>query len=419
MIARWLVFASLLTTFIQATAQEWKSLGVDDLFAVAREEAFDGKRQEAREKLLHILESSPNYAEVRILLGRTYAWDGKYQEAIDQLKQVVASDPNNIDGINALTDAYQWSDDYESALQTANMGLRLQSSSNDFLYKKASALNSLERYQEAMTVINQLLAINPSDERATSLRNTIQASKQRYTTSASVGIDVFNNKNYDPAYYASLQLGRSNDWGSSIARLNYSYRFNTSGVQGEIDLYPRIAKGLYGYLNYGFSNSSLFPDHRLGAEIFSRLPKSMEASLGLRYLLFSPNDIFIYTGSFGIYHKNLWISLRPFITPDKAAGTSVSVGTTIRRYFGNPEDYLELNGGIGYSPEIRLLQSTEGLATNDIYTLQSQRVGVGFQKYLRYNLNCSVNASFAHQELSPAVGYVWITSLVGRIAFRF
>ena len=312
-----------------------------------------------------------------------------------------------------------WSDQYEQALVTALNGLSISSNNEDFLFKKASILNDMGQYEEAMLTVNQLLVIYPTNEKAIELRNSIKSSKQLYTVSVSAGVDLFSNRNYDPAYYSSAQLGRSNDWGSSLLRINYANRFGTSGIQGEIDLYPRIVSGVYGYLNYGYSSSSLFPAHRVGAEIFSRLPHSFETSAGIRFLRFTPNNIMIYTGSLGWYYKNLWISFRPFITPDPLAGTSVSTGLTVRRYFGNPEDYLELSGGIGYSPEIRLLQSAEGLSTNEIYTLKSQTVGLGFQKRIRSNMTIVVSTNLAHQELSPAVGYVWISSGVVRLSMNF
>lgn len=413
------LFIFLFSGSLISFSQEWKNLGTDELFELARAEAFDGDRKKAREMLIYLKEKSPNYADVRILLGRTYAWDGDRERAKKEFKKVLENNPDYQDALNALIDVQMWGDEYKSALSTANIGLKYYPTFEDFIYKKASSLNSLERYEEASATLNDLLAINPASERGIALRQTIKVSQLRYDLDVRVGADFFS-RTFDPAYYGSLALGRKNDWGSSLARVNYSRRFSDSGIQGEIDLYPTIKKGVYGYLNYGFSKSSLFPDHRFGAEVFTKLPKSFEGSIGLRHLIFSPTNITIYTGSLGWYYKSMWLSARPFITPDKKAGTSFSIGLTARRYFSNPSTYFELSGGFGYSPDVRTIQSGQGLATDELFTLKAQRFGLAVQKQLKYNWIASLNANFAHQELTFDLGnYVWITSIVGNITYRF
>ncbi|MEQ8238687.1 MAG: YaiO family outer membrane beta-barrel protein [Cyclobacteriaceae bacterium] len=402
------------------SGQEWKELGADELFEKARAEAFDGNREKAREMLQYILEGSPDYADVRILLGRTYAWDGKRSQAIKEFERVLDKDPEYKDAINALTDVLMWDDNYEKGLKTVNSGLKHYPNFEDFLYKKASILNNLNREEEALTVINQLIRLAPGNDQAISLRESIQTGQQRYTVNVTGTFENYSREGADPAYYSAISLGRSNDWGSSIVRLNYSNRFGLNGTQGEIDLYPRIVSGVYAYLNYGYSTGRLYPNHRLGAEVFTSLPKSTEGSIGLRHLIFSPtSQITIYTGSFGLYYKSLWLSLRPFITPDKNTGTSVSFSLTLRRYFSNPETFLSFSGGLGYSPE-NILQSSSGFASDAIYTLKSQRASIGFQKLLKYNLVASIDLNTSRQELSFDVGnFMWVTNIQCGVTYRF
>jgi YaiO family outer membrane protein len=414
-----IVILLLLISTFTVSSQDWKNKDSDELFEMARDEAFNGNRVKAREMLIYLLDKSPNYADVRILLGRTYAWDGDRERAKKAFKRVLESDPDNQDALNALIDVQMWGDEYKSALSTANIGIKYYPTFEDYIYKKASSLASLERFEEANATLNQLLEINPAHEKGLALRKSIKESQLRYSLNVRLGADFFS-RNFDPAYYGSMQLSRNNDWGSSIGRINYSRRFNEAGIQGEVDLYPIIKKGVYGYLNYGFSKSSLFPDHRFGAEVFSKLPKSFEGSLGLRHLIFAPTSFTIYTGSLGWYYKSMWLSARPFITPDKNAGTSFSIGLTARRYFNNPSTFLEFSGGFGYSPDIRTIQSGQGLATDEIFTLKAQRFGIGFNKLLKYNWIASLDTNFVHQELTFDLGnYVWITSIIGNITYRF
>jgi YaiO family outer membrane protein len=215
-------------------------------------------------------------------------------------------------------------------------------------------------------------------------------------------------------------LRRTNSWGSAFFRLNQASRFSSTGFQPEIDLYPRIANGVYAYLNYGYSESVLFPKHRIGAEVFSKLPKSLEASLGFRYLYFGPDSkVIIYTGSFGWYFKNYWLSLRPFITPGNP-GTSFSSILSLRRYFKDADNYLGIDAGLGFSPDERRIQSGAGLSPDDIYVLKTQRVGLVCQKTFPHHFIVNVRCAFINQELLFDQGqYVLITSSQVAILKRF
>lgn len=109
------------------------------------------------------------------------------------------------------------------------------------------------------------------------------------------------------------------------------------------------------YVNYGFSQSYLFPKNRLGLEWYQNFPHAFEGSLGLRLLFFNSSPVDIYTATFGKYLGNYWMSLRAFVTPD-SDGTSVSGLLLVRRYFSDPEDYLGLRLGYGVSPDDNFYQ---------------------------------------------------------------
>src|SRR5690606_18462539 len=91
-------------------------------------------------------------------------------------------------------------------------------------------------------------------------------------------------------------------------------RFGSTGSQLEVDMYPTISQGFYAYLNFGVSNSYLYPEIRYGAELYKSLPKGFEASLGFRSLKYSETTN-IYTGSIGWYTGNSYFSFRPYVTP--------------------------------------------------------------------------------------------------------
>jgi YaiO family outer membrane protein len=404
----------LIFVCVPALAQDdsWKTLGADEIFQQARPKAFaSSERAEARKMLAYILQRSPDYHDVRILLARTYAWDGVYDSARHHLQHVLNVSPDNEDALSASIDTELWSDKYLDGLRLSESALKRYPNNRDFMFKKASALNNLKREDEALVLLQQILTIDPGYQQAAKLQQTIKKNKLKYAVGASYSLDAFS-RTFSPAHYASLQLSKINRWGSSIVRVNYINRFSKTGIQPEIDLYPRIANGTYAYLNYGYSSSTLFPNHRVGAELFKNLPKSLEISAGLRYLFFDDTThVYIFTGSLGWYFKNYWLSLRPFITPDKETGTSYSTSLNLRRYFSDADNYVGINGGFGFTPDDRRLQSGGGLTTDQLYMLKNQRVGITWQKTFRANIILNLSMNFSRQELTFDAGnYLWITS---------
>jgi YaiO family outer membrane protein len=205
---------------------------------------------------------------------------------------------------------------------------------------------------------------------------------------------------YGPMNAAFLQLSRRTDYGSLFARLNYAARFGLSGIQIETDLYPRLANGVYAYLNYGYSASDLFPRHRAGAELYTKLPSSLEASIGLRSLYFGPaSSVTMYTGSLGFYFGSYWISARPYFIPGDA-GLTTSASLTLRKYFGDAENFVSLKVGAGFTADERVVQSTTGFPGKDIFYLKSKTVGAGWQQSLSTYILLVATFDVTNQEIS-------------------
>ncbi|HTH57202.1 MAG TPA: YaiO family outer membrane beta-barrel protein [Cyclobacteriaceae bacterium] len=409
----------LATWCLQARGQEWKHLDVDDLFKLARQTAFDGKRTEAREMLQEVLRRAPTYYEVQVFLARTYAWDGQYEQAKKELAIVLSAQPTDIDALNVLLDTDMWGEKYSDALVTADRALAAHPSNEDFLYKKALILKNLLRPKEAAGQLSRLLELDPSHTKGIALMAELKKQLMKHYVGLSSGFDSFS-KIYSSAFSSSVTFGTTHKWGTSIVRLNYADRFSLKGVQPEIEAYPRIANGIYAYVNYGYSNSVLFPKHRVGGEVYTKLPKSFEASLGARYLYFnSETSVVLYTGSIGYYFKNYWVSIRPYLSGD-ASGTSFSSTATVRYYFTNSDNFLGLNLGYGFSPDERRLQSSSGLSTDAISVLKSQRYGIVWQKTLLANIMLSIYFTETYQELSAYLGnYMWISSGSVMVRKRF
>ncbi|MDQ3279169.1 MAG: YaiO family outer membrane beta-barrel protein, partial [Bacteroidota bacterium] len=217
-----------------------------------------------------------------------------------------------------------------------------------------------------------------------------------------------------------VQASRATPLGAVVGKVNYANRAGKQTFQPELELYPKLHRNFYGYLNAAFSDGSLFSKHRYGAEIFASLPASLEASAGIRHLSFNPESkVTIYTGSVGYYTGNYWLSLRPYITPDSAS-TSVSASATVRRYLSHPEHYFSVRIGAGFSPELLTTQTTSGSGTKDFYSLKSQTVNIGYQFPFSKKWVVNGNITVGRQETIFAPGeYTANTAATLIVKYRY
>jgi len=343
----------LLRTFLLLAVIMFNGL-FSSVFAQSYEEArnlaLNGERAKARQLCKAILAQGFN-SDVALLLGRTYAWDGKYDSTRVILNEVLAHNPENMEALDAFADVEYWSENYAKAVEYCDLALRKDPKNEGFLFKKAKILHSSEKYEEAVASLEELISINDSNAEALKKLQEYRLDVMKNRIKLNYTIDHFDKSfNRDPWQVVALSYGRKTKLGSVIARVNMAKRFGDTGLQYEMDAYPKISENNYGYLNYGFSQSSVFPDHRFGAELFHSFPKAFEGSLGMRTLFFGSSDVTIYTGSVGKYISNYWISLRSYVTPG-TTGTSVSGQLQMRRYFSDPENYIGLRLGYGVSPD--------------------------------------------------------------------
>jgi phosphoglycerol transferase MdoB-like AlkP superfamily enzyme len=140
-----------------------EGLNSDQLFEVARQNAFNAHFTEARVICRRLLRTSPNYHDVRTLLGRTYAWQKRYELARPILREVLRRGPAYTDALSALLDIELWLGNYRRAVDLADSVLARYPSNEDFQIRKARALGFLDRRDEAVRILDHVVAVNPSN----------------------------------------------------------------------------------------------------------------------------------------------------------------------------------------------------------------------------------------------------------------
>lgn len=365
-------------------------------FEQAKDYAFNGERSKARAICRAILAQDFD-SDVATLMGRTYAWDGQYDSARVVLQQVLEKSPGNNDVLSAMADVEYWDERYPEAIAYCNRILAYQPDNEAAQLKKARIYNSAENYEAAAGVLEKMLGGNTANDEVLRLLEKVRLELLKNKISISYTYDFFTNAAYnkDPWQLLYLQYGRKTGFGTVIARMNYANRFEKKALQWEGDAYPKVGKNSYLYLNYGYSNFSIFPDQRAGLEWHRSLPRSFEGSLGGRLLHFQGSKrVIIYTGSIGKYMGSYWFSIRPYVTPS-ADGTSISTHLMARRYFSDPENYVGLKIGAGRSPDERRLLL---FGANQSANLKSLSAKVDYNHIFNGRWILSSGAGFAREE---------------------
>ncbi len=389
----------------------------DSSFELARELAFNNGRKQAQDTLLSILTKYPNYHDIRAFLASTYSWDGAYKKAKKEFAYVLKDSPDRLSTWEAAIKNELWSDAPFSAMKMANKALEHFPKNEELNYLLAKAEDDTNNKEDALRTLERILEANPKHEKALSYKASLINSLSHNSIGLSSSVDVYSEV-FDPMQYYLLKYARQTKLGSIHAKFNFSRRFASNAAQVEVDMYPRIIKGLYAYLNFGVSGSSLYPDIRYGAELYKSLPKSFEASIGFRALKYSSTTT-IYTGSVGWYTGNSYWSFRTYITPGDG-GSSKSGTLSYRKYRSDANNYFSIAAGMGFSPEIYRFDF-EG-NEHDIIKLKSQKANVGYYFTSANNKNSwGFKTGVSHQEISFDPGsYFWIysVSLSWQIKFR-
>lgn len=368
----------------------------EELFERARILAFEHKNYvEAISLSKKALVINPDYADIRIFLGRLYSWTNKPDSARTEFKRVIEQNKEYVDTYLAYGSLEYWNKEFETALEIVSTGLQYNQKAEDLLLLKVKILNSLGRFDEANKTLNNLLKINPTLIEARAL------SGQSGTIGANNKIGLgytyvyFDKQFNDPWHMANLEYSHQTKAGSLTGRINLANRFKTGGTQYEVDFYPHISRTFYAYVNGAYSsNTVVFPEYRAGFSLYANLPSAFEAEGGFR-LLSNGTQTWIYTAALGKYYKNFWFNLRSYITPSNSSvGQSGSLN--IRYYFGGADDYFAIGAGKGISPD----NPRNNLLYNsgNPYRLKSSNLSIGYRRTIGSSHIIQLKASLENQE---------------------
>lgn len=365
----------------------------DELFYEARELILDGKYQQGRKIAFRALDKYPEYADILILVGRSYAWEGKNDSASIYLDRAILASPTYADAYSANLDNLFWSEQYSKAGEVL---AKAKANFEDQLppvikYKESRLLYYQESYDEAYEIAEKLFDNGYKQEGFLGYLQNLQRLRRNSAVGVTYDYDNFRGE-IDPWHTWSFYgRTRTNLTGSLIARVTQSSRFDSFGTLYELDAYPSLGKNSYAYLNIGGSGASFFPKLRMGASVYFNLPKAWEIEGGYRYLGFT-EVTHIATASLGKYVGNWWFNFRLNVIPSANDGTSTSGNIQARYYFKTAEDFFSFQLSSGVSPDEENRDQSQ--------LLNSYRFRLGYQQLVSPRFMIYGYTGYSWDELS-------------------
>jgi len=369
--------------------------------------------------MLYVLVNKPaTDVETSLLWASTLSWRGDYDLARSSFNTILSKTKNNREAWISAIKNELYAKNYATALGLSNKALvhiendeeiiRLQAIATDGVNGLSYAedgwynVDSAVKTKLVVTKKQKPTVAKSIEDKNEELERKTPVTEEKLKNSVMVNSSVtFYDQRFDPITTSSIAFKRQTPYGSIIPRINNSNRVGKNGIQLDIDLYPKIAKGFYAYVNYGYSESDLYPNHKVGGDIYYNHKSGFEFSGGGRLINFATRDVKSITNSLGYYKGNYYFSLRSYITPESNNLTNVSGNLLVRKYLKDAENYMGFNVGYGFSPELRQFTSGDQLLAETLLYIESQRLSFEYQFTSKNNLSAyRTNVGVLRQEQS-------------------
>ena len=362
----------------------------------ARALSADNRPNEAITLLNQHLKESPDDVDACVLLGLICSWNKHWEEGRHAFSVVLKTDPDYKDAVLGLIHLELWSGNAGRARELAQNALALRPEDPDYkvALEKADADLSAER------------VVLPSSH------GSSQATSDQLNWETGIAeSNIFYSDKRSSWHETSVDISRNFTAGWVTATFSHASWFGEGSNLIDLQSYPSIRPGTYGFLDVAFSpDATLYAHRRLGGEVFQSLPRGFEASAGVRYMRFSDN-VLLYTASVGKWWGNYWILGRTFINPDPIVGTSKSFQVSLRKYYADSDHFIGLRFGEGASP-------FEVQSVNDLGVQYSASAAIESLWKFKNQYRLRTTASIARQN-RLYIGPLWQYEFDCTLYFRY
>lgn len=366
-----LIVAHLLVLCFCITSSVYAQKTPDQLFANAQELAKKQAFKDAIVTLNQLTTLAPQNKDYTFYLARLQFWNQNTAEAKVLLLAGLKDVALNSELLQFWIQIEMQQKNYEQVLVLAKRGTKeFPADTATYLLIQANANHLLEKNDEALLILDQITAQDTNYKEAEYLKITLLQLKKNRLAVGYLNTS-FSQPGTSPFHFGTVEFQHNSDRNATIARLNYGNLYNKTALQLEMDMYPKIGKKNYFYLNAGYSNAStIFPTMRLGAEFYNE-EKKITSSIGTRYLYFKTENVVLFTGHLGINWGELFVSYRPFVN-NKNNDWFVTHILNFKKTFTSKESFLQLDLQYGTLPYFFYI-------SDDFNRINAYRIGLNYK----------------------------------------
>lgn len=227
----------------------------------------------------------------------------------------------------------------------------LYGKANELLAKLPPAELANPRVQKLQRVVTEHKAINKADLSADWV-DKVEPSKIYKNFMQVETYPAFASDRQHPWFYNDYTYGRITDHGSFYASVNQAMRNNITGYQYVASGYPKVNDYLYFFAEYGYSDSSLYPQDKATLRANVVLPEGVEIGPGAQYYLIQRQELWSYTVWLSKTFGNNWFAVKPLFFKRANQDAVLYMVLNYRYYFDDPNRFIALAFGTGKAPDL-------------------------------------------------------------------
>jgi len=356
----------------------------DSLLTQAKTFAYNGNYEQSITILKEL-----NDIEAQQLLARVYAWSHQYEKSLMLCKQLNVDFPEVVSNYHIAATTALWGGQWAVCSQEAEKGIALGGDPLVFGILQLKALMNAKKIIDAEKKCLILMTQYPRNDELKALYEEIRKKQFQKELLVNHTQDHFT---LDSSRWKSTSviLKNKTKYGPVLLSANHSKRFDLTGLQGELEFYPKIDSNYYAYLDLGFSSSVLFPNFRNGISVFRTFNKGFEAELGYRNLHFKEaGNVWFYLGSVTKYFGNNTLTYR-FTSIHSPDGKSATHGLKLTHYLDDALSYVSVELGSGTNARDYQAYSSFKPFSN----INSRRIQIDYKQQLTYRMAVRLSGAY-------------------------
>lgn len=327
-------------------------------FLLAQAYAYSDRWDKALDVLEALRIENPKNTDVLIFQSRIRFWQKEYEKAEAGWNLVLQIRPGDIEALTGLGDMAFARSDLTMALTLYQQIIQADPESPAGYYGSSRVYQAQGEFQKARAALRKVMILDPKNPDYRNAWNTAGARAiNQFGFRYQYRVERFSDGRPDYLNNQLLfQFRVPKFMGSLIAKFNHTRRFGRNDTQYGLEIYPKLWKKSYAYIDLGYSPRAVhYPRTSFLGELFFSFIPATEVSLGYWQMNFPAEKVGLIVGSFGYYFGNYYAVFRGTYNPDPEK-RSFSWTGILKRFFAD-QNYLYVGYGRGARPyEIMTIQ---------------------------------------------------------------